>query len=157
MTKHFTFKAAAISASLALASTAFTPVSAQEAEDGTIRLENVTVVEIVHVDFKPGARTRAMEIIDDYFVPASEAAGTPGPLHAYHFDTGKWDMIIVWELEGGFDDLMWYVSPDEIKWRAALSELAGGEEEGQAIWQEYISLVASAHNEVGHVHNPEAE
>lgn len=157
MTKHFTFKAAALAAGFAVAGFALGPASAQEEDDGTVRLENVTIVEVVYIDFKPGARMRAMEIIDNYFIPASEAAGTPGPLHAIHFDTGKWDMIVVWELEGGFDDLMWYVSPENLQWRAALAELAGGEEEGQAIWQEYISHVASAHNEVGHLHNPEAE
>lgn len=157
MTTHFTFKAVAVAASLALAGAAIGPAVAQESENGTVRLENVTIVEIVHVSFKPGARTRAMEIIDNYFVPASEAAATPGPMHVYHFDTGMWDMILVWEMKGGFDDLMWYVSTEELKWRAAVAQIAGGEEEGKAIWDEYISLVARAHNEVGHVHNPEEE
>lgn len=150
-------KITAFAASLALAGVAFGGVSlAQDGDDdGTLRLENVTIVEVVYISFIPGKRNRAMEIINDYFVPASEAAGIAGPLEAIHFDTGKWDMVLLWEMKGGFDDLMWYTSPDDLKWFAALVEIAGGEEEAQAIWGEYISYVASAHNEVAHIHNPE--
>lgn len=151
-------KATALTAALALAGTAFSGTALAQDDDegdGTARLENVTIVEVVYISFKPGKRTRALEIINDYFVPAGDAAGTAGPMTAIHFDTGKWDMVILWELEGGFDDLMWYVSPDDLKWFAALTEMAGGEEEAGAIWGEYIGLVANAHNEVAHIHNPD--
>ncbi len=149
-------KATALTAALILAGTSFTATAQDEDEgDGTARLENVTIVDVVYINFKPGKRTRAMEIINEYFVPASEAAGTAGPLQVIHFDTGRFDMVILWEMEGGFDDLMWYVSPDSLKWFAALSEIAGGEEEAGAIWGEYISYVANSHNEVAHIHNPD--
>lgn len=149
-------KATALTAALVLAGTSFNATAQDEDEgDGTARLENVTIVEVVYINFKPGKRTRAMEIINEYFVPAGEAAGTAGPMLAIHFDTGRFDMAILWELEGGFDDLMWYVSPDDLTWYAALAELAGGEDEAGAIWGEYISYVANAHNEVAHIHNPD--
>lgn len=157
MTTHLTFKAAVLAAGLAVAGFAISPAFAQESEDGTIRLENVTIVEIVHVEFKPGKRMRAMEIIDEHFVPAGQAAGLPGPMHAFHFDTGKWDAIFVWEMEGGFDDLMWYRSPDDVAWFNALAEQEGGEEAAQAVIDEYLSSVANGYSEVGHVHNPEQE
>lgn len=149
-------KITALTAALALAGTSFTATAQDEDEgDGTARLENVTIVEVLYINFKPGKRTRALEIINDYFVPAGDAAGTAGPMTAIHFDTGKWDMVLLWELEGGFDDLMWYISPNDLKWFAALVEIAGGEEEAGAIWGEYISYVANSHNEVAHIHNPE--
>ncbi len=151
-------KITALTAALALAGTAFSGTALAQDEDegdGTARLENVTIVDVVYINFKHGKRTRAMEIINDYFIPASEAAGTAGPMMAIHFDTGRFDIAVLWELEGGFDDLMWYVSPDSLKWRAALSEIAGGEEEAGAIWGEYSSYVANSHNEVAHIHNPD--
>lgn len=132
------------------------PVLAQEDEDdGTLRLENVTIINVVNVAFKTGARTRAMEIINEHFIAAREASGTPGPLYVIHYDTGKYDMTLAWKLAGGFDDLMWYRSPNRVAWFKALAELEGGEEAARALLAEYRSLVAHRHNEVGHVHNPE--
>ncbi len=152
-------KATALTAALALAGTSFNALAQDDDDDdggdGTVRLENATIIEVVHIAFKPGKRTRAMEIITDYFIAASDAAGTAGPLYNIHYDTGKYDITIAWVLEGGFDDLMWYVSPDDLKWFAALAEQVGGEEEANAIWGEYIGLVAHAHSEVGHIHNPD--
>ena len=154
MTKLLT--AAALAASLSL-SLAFSGAAfAQDDEDdGTIRLDNVTIANVVHIAFKPGARTRAMDIIDDHFAPAGAAAGTPGPLFVVHMDTGKWDMILAWEMPGGFDDLMWYRSPNSVAWFNALAEQEGGEEAAQALLTEYRSLVASRYNEVAHIHNPD--
>ena len=132
------------------------PVLAQDEEDdGTIRLENVTIINVVHVAYKPGKRQRAMEIIDDHFAAAREAAETPGPLYVIHYDTGKYDVTLAWELAGGFDDLMWYRSPNNVAWFNALAELEGGEEAAQALLAEFRSLIAHRHNEVAHIHNPE--
>ena len=69
--------------------------------------------------------------------------------------TGKWDAIWVWEMEGGFDDLMWYRSPNDVAWFNALVELEGGEEAAQAIIDEYVSGIASGYSEVAHIHNPD--
>ncbi len=150
-------KITAIAASLALAGVAFSgaALAQDDDDDGTIRLDNVTIVNVAHVAFKPGKRIRAMEIIDDHFVVAGQTAGTPGPIYTIHYETGKYDMTLAWELAGGFDDLMWYRSPDDVVWFNALAELEGGAEAAQALLQEYGSLVAYRHNEVGHVHNPD--
>ena len=131
-------KLTAIAASLALAGTAFSGASfaQDDDDDGTIRLENVTIVSVVHVAFKPGKRTRAMEIIREHFAPAGQAAGLPGPMYIIHPDTGKWDAIWVWEMEGGFDDLMWVRSPNGVAWYNALAEQEGGAEGAQAILDE---------------------
>ncbi len=147
----------AVVASLAMAGIAFSGASfaQDDDDDGTIRLENVTIVSVVHVAFKPGKRARAMEIINEHFVTAGAAAGTPGPVYAIHLETGKWDMILAWEMEGGFDDLMWYRSPNDVTWFNALAAQEGGEEAAQALLTEYRSLVASRYEEVAHIHNPD--
>jgi hypothetical protein len=39
-----------------------------------------------------------------------------------HFQTGEWDALFVWEMEGNMADLEWYRSEDDIKWFAAPAE-----------------------------------
>ena len=147
----------AVVTSLAMAGVAFSGASfaQDDDDDGTIRLENATIVSVVHVAFKPGKRARAMEIINEHFAPAGQAAGLPGPLYAIHMSTGKWDMILAWEMEGGFDDLMWVRSPNDVTWFNSLTEQEGSAEAAQALLEEYISSIASRYEEVAHIHNPD--
>ena len=53
-------KATAITAALALAGTSFNALAQDDDDDdggdGTVRLENATIVEVVHIAFKPGKR-----------------------------------------------------------------------------------------------------
>ena len=143
-----------LGAALTLALTAM----AQDDEGGPVTQgEDAKYIEATAVKFKAGKRERAMEIISEYFAPAGEKAGVPPPLMVLHMQTGRWDMVIIWGLEGGMADLEWYRSPNDIKWFAALAEMAGGEEEAGAIWQEYISSVANSTSEVGHYHTGETE
>ena len=131
------------------------PAVAQDDDGGPITQgDDAEYLEVTYVKFKAGQRESAMEIITEHFVPASEKAGTPGPMLAIHFQTGKWDAAFIWNLQGGMADLEWYRSPNDIKWFEALSELAGGEEKAVAIWADYISKVAHAQTEVGHHHVP---
>jgi len=132
------------------------PAVAQEDDGGPLTWgEDAKYVETTVIKFKPGKRERAMEIIAEYFVKASEKAGTPGPLLVIHMQTGNWDMAAVWELEGGTADLQWYRSPDNIEWREALTEIAGGEEEAAAILKEYGGSVADSMSNIGHYHSGE--
>jgi hypothetical protein len=134
------------------------PAVAQDDDEGPITQgEDAKYLSITHVDFKQGQRESAMELISEYFVKASQKAGTPGPILAIHYQTGKWDASFVWELAGGMADLEWYRSPRDIKWFAALSEIAGGEDKAAEIWADFNSKIASAQTEVGHHHVPEAE
>ena len=131
------------------------PAVAQDDDGGPITQgDDAKYLEVTYVKFKAGQRESAMEIITEHFVPASKKAGTPGPMLAIHFQTGKWDAAFIWNLQGGMADLEWYRSPNDIKWFEALSELSGGEEEAAAIWADYISKVAHAQTEVGHHHVP---
>ena len=130
--------------------------SAQDAPDGPqTQGDDAVYISVTHVNFKPGKRTDAMTIIAENFVPASEAAGQPGPLLAIHYQTGKWDATFVWVMKGGMSDLEWFVSEDDIAWRNALNEQAGGEEEAQAILDSFMKMIAHAETDVGHYHTGE--
>ena len=142
-----------------MASLAFAlPAFGQDDDGGPITQGvDAAYIQATAVKFKPGKRERAMEIIAEYFVPASEKAGLAGPHLVLHMQTGRWDMVIIWNMEGGMADLEWYRSEDDIKWLAALAEIAGGEKKGEALWQEYIGSVADSTTEVGHYHTGETE
>lgn len=134
------------------------PANAQDDEGGPVSQgDDAKYLSITHVKFKAGQRESAMQIIAEHFVPAGKKSGVPGPIMAIHYQTGKWDAAFIWEMAGGMSDLEWYTSPDDIKWFEALTEIEGGTEEADAVWQSYISKVASAHTEVGHHHVPASE
>ena len=135
------------------------PVVAQDDDDGgpVTQGDDAKYLTISHVKYKPGKREEAMQLISEHFVPAGEKAGTPRPIMAIHYQTGKYDATFVWEMEGGMADLEWYRSPDNIKWMEALAELEGGEEQAQALLAKYVDTIAHGISEVGHHHVPEAE
>lgn len=143
-----------------LAAMCFLSVSAyaQDDDEGPVTQgDDAKYLSITHVAFKPGQREAAMEIITEHFVPAGEKAGTPPPIMAIHYQTGKWDAAFIWEMSGGMADLEWYRSPDDVKWFAALAELSGGADKASELWASYISKVAEAETDVGHHHVVEAE
>ena len=127
---------------------------AQDDEGPQTQGEDAVYVSVTFLDFKPGMRTKAFDIINEYFKPASVKAGTPEP-EAVHFQTGKWDAGFLWTLEGGMADLEWFISPNNIKWRAALEEIAGGSDEADAVQADFSSMIASSVTEVGHMHTGE--
>ena len=130
------------------------PSLAQDDNNGPMTWgEDAQYDQVVFVKFKPGKRERAMQIIDEYFVPAAKKAGTSEPIYVEHFQTGKWDMLLVWHLKGGTADLEWYRSAEDLKWFGALAELNGGEEAAQKLWDEYVSTVAESVAQIGHHHS----
>lgn len=134
------------------------PAIAQDDDEGPLTQgDDAKYLSITFVDFKPGQREMAMEIISEHFVPATEKAGTAPPLLAIHFQTGEWDAAFVWEMEGGMADLEWYRSPDDIVWFAALAELEGGVEQAEAVFGKFNGAIARIRTEVGHHHVPEAD
>ena len=144
-------KFASIAAAIALAAIPAAVLADGHEEGPTIR-ENVDYLDIIMIDIKPGKRGRAEEIIDDYFSKASKAAGTPEP-YLVHLQTGSWDFLVAWDMADGPAELTYTNNPDGAKWFAALTELAGGEEEAQALWDEYQSLIARSTRMIGHHHN----
>jgi hypothetical protein len=106
------------------------------------KAENPQWREIVYVDFYTGKNERAMAIIKDYFIKATNKAGLPGPEMMLTLVSGEWDIMLVWKLKGGVEDLNWDLSPDNIAWMKALNEIAGGADKGKAIMDEYLSLIS---------------
>ncbi len=134
------------------------PAFAQDDDEGPLTQgDDAKYLSVTYVDFKPGKREMAMEIISEHFVPATEKAGTNPPMLAIHFQTGKWDAAFVWEMDGGMADLEWYRSADDIKWFEALAEQEGGVEQAEAVLAKFNGAIAHSLTEVGHHHVPEAE
>lgn len=135
------------------AALSFCSVAALAQDDGPTKRQGVEYLRIVYLDYKADKRNEARGIIDDYFAPASQKAGTPAPKMIIHFQTGEWDTISVWALEAGMGQLEWtQITPNWLKWKAALDEMAGGEEEGTAIMRRYNEAIARRRVEVGHHH-----
>ena len=118
------------------------------AEDGKRYDKSVTWKNVVRVNYKPGKRDEALKIISDYYRPATEKAKTPGPEVVMELQTGDYDLLVVWHMEGGVNDLTWEKGPHGKAWRSALNDIAGGEDKAQAIIEEYISYVDNADNDI---------
>jgi hypothetical protein len=100
-------------------------VFAQE-EIKPTKYENVTWHRIVMVNFKPGQVSRAKEIMTQYQA-AGAAVNMKGPV-SYWMETGEYDVMLVWTMEGGPSDLEWDRSPNGVKWRAQMIKQLGSEE-----------------------------
>lgn len=148
-------KIASIAAAALLAGIPTAAMADHHEEGPTIR-ENAEYMEIRLIDIKPGKRGRAEEIMREYFMKASAAAGTPQP-YAVHLQTGGWDFILAFDLEDGPVEYTYTDTPNGKKWFAALSTLAGGDDKARAIWDEYQSLIARSDVMLGHHHMPAAE
>ena len=145
-----------LAAATALLFLATVPASAQEDDGGPQTWgEDAKYASVGYVQFKPGKREEGMEIIEEYFKPAGEKAGTSGPMFVMHFQSGKWDAMYIWDLEGGLTDLQWFRSPDDIKWYAALAELNGGEEGAADIMKRWSKTIAESETHIGHYHTGE--
>lgn len=133
---------AAAAAFLIAPSVAPTPVAAQEEVPQPMKYENVAWYEIVQIDFKPGKAGDAMEIIEKYFEPAAEEAGTPTPEMALRHQTGEWDLTVIWHMKRGPAGMEWKTTPEGIAWQKKFVELAGGEERADEIGDEFDSYIA---------------
>ena len=115
------------------------------------KFSDTKLVSITYMKFHPGKMGRAMEIVRDYFIKASEKSNTRTPSMAINMMTGEWDLMVVWESD--ISDLEWRRSPDGIKWQKALNELAGGADKAQALQEEYGSLIAASTTDMGRKRN----
>ena len=135
-----------------------TAAVAQQDDDGgpLTQGDDAVYISITFVDYKPGKRSDALQIIDEHFAPASEAAGLQGPM-AIHFQTGQWDAAFHWRLENGMVDLEWFRSPDDVEWMEAMVAQEGSEDAAEAIIASYVEKIARTDTVVGHRHIPEEE
>lgn len=124
------------------------PAVAQEDDNTPKKYENVDWNNVVLVNFKPGKADRAIEIISQHFMKASEAAGTSMPV-LVEMQSGEWDMMLIWTMKEGPASMEWERSPDNVKWRQAMMEQMEGEEEMADLWDEYTSLIANSTSYIG--------
>lgn len=124
------------------------------AQDETpTKRQDVEYVRVVFLDYKLEKRNEARGIIDNHFRPASQAAGTPEPLMILHFQTGEWDTVVLWAMKEGMTEMEWtQITPNFLKWKAALDEQVGGEEEGWELMNQYNATIARRRVEVSHHH-----
>lgn len=115
--------------------------SANAQEMKAKKFENPEWKTVSFIKFKSGKSDRAREIIRNYYEKAAVKASVSTPTMAVDLVTGEWDMMIVWNLKGGLDDMNWEVSPENVKWMAAMSEIAGSGDKAKAILDEFSSLV----------------
>lgn len=136
-----TFVTLAAAASLCLTA----PLAAQEEAPKAEKHENVTWYAVTQIDFKPGKADAAKKIIREHYVPASEQAGTPGPVMALEHQTGEWDMTVIWHMKRGPGELEWKNTPEGAKWQAKFVEMAGGPEKAREIGEAFSSYIAREH------------
>jgi hypothetical protein len=117
-----------------------TPAQAQEEEPEPERLEGVTWNQVALIDFKSGKEDRAMEIVENHFIPVVKKAGNQVP-RTIELQTGPWDLLVINVMKDGPSEMTWETSPVDIENIKAASEMMGMEK-AQKISDEYESLVA---------------
>ena len=123
--------------------------SGAQAQMEAKKYDNPKWKSIVFLQFKEGKMDRAREIITNYFVKAAEKAGTPQPSLATELVTGEWNMMIVWDMKEGVDEMNWQTSPDDVKWMTAMSDVAGGADKAKTILDEWSSLIVRTNSYLG--------
>jgi len=112
------------------------------------KYDNPEWKRIAVVKYKPGMYGKARNIIDNYYRKAAEKAGMSIP-YTIELKTGDWDILIIWDMKDGIEAMNWEVSPENVKWRKALNEVAGGKEKADEISKEYSSTIARSHSNLG--------
>ena len=127
--------------------------SQQSSDSKARKLANVTWYEIRQMDFKPGQRDAALKIIRETFQPAAESAGlTPARIFEYA-SGGRWDVQLMFAMEGGPAELEWEITPNDEKWMAALASHCGGQDKAEALLAEYRGLIASSDGQIAFQRN----
>ena len=103
------------------------------------KLDNPKWTRIEMIKFKDGKSARAMEIISDYFLAACHQSNTPVPA-VINIVTGDWDVMAIWNMEGGIEEMNWETSPNDIKWMKAINDIAGSADKAKSIIEEFSTI-----------------
>jgi hypothetical protein len=125
------------------------------AQDEVQKRENVRYYRVIHLNFKPGHNQAAWAILYGQIAPAVRAAGRN--FVALDWESGPWDSTIYIALEEGYGSLEYAQTPEGRSFREKLNELAGGEEAGQKVWDEWTSHIDNSSQAVAHMHLPPPE
>ncbi|MCW5899699.1 MAG: hypothetical protein KIT10_10550 [Flavobacteriales bacterium] len=114
------------------------------------RLDNPQWHSVVHIKFQAGKMARIQQIWDD-MDKINEKAGTPQPVLRLRMSTGEWDVMIVWKMEGGIEDMNWEVRPDNVKGRQAAIAHFGTVEKFKEVRDEYRSYMVASKREIARI------
>ena len=77
--------------------------------------DNPVWMQVSFIKFKPGMKSQAVKIIDEYFTNADQNAGITKPF-VLDFNTGEY-YVVAWEMgEEGISTLDYELTPDDAKW-----------------------------------------
>lgn len=118
------------------------------------KMENVDYYNMTMVRYHAGKSRRAFDMIKDHFMPAFKKAELEGPW-IMHFQTGRWDAVLFWDMKDGPAGMAWQMSPNGVKFQTAFREQEGGKDKVKALFDEYSALVAESDSMIGHNHQAE--
>lgn len=125
-----------------------TPVNAQSVEPE--QRTDVTRYKVYFYKFAPGGKDKAREMVWGHILPAMREAKLPEPI-VLHPEDGEWDMVSMYPLVGGYNDLDYNVSPSEAKWQTIALRRGGAKFHSLA--QEVGRLIVRETSFVAHRHN----
>lgn len=133
------FLLAAVAASFVLPSTV---VAQQQERPEPEKHENVSWYAVVDIDFKPGKRDAALDIIRDHFAPAGRESGSPGPVMQLEHQSGEWDLTVIWHMNRGPAGMEWKTTAEGLAWQQKFAEMSGGEDKAKEIGEMFDSYIA---------------
>lgn len=107
-------------------------------------LNSTELYQIEYYEFTSDKAEEAKKIIDNYFSPAHQLAGVPGPVMELQLTSEDYNYMAVWKLPVGSDHLNWQSSPANPQWYNALVTVAGSEEKAKEIIEKYDSYVSAS-------------
>jgi hypothetical protein len=132
-------------AATALASLAAPAMAQDEPEEAR------TSYQVTFMKFADGAGERWLEIMNDHFVPARQAAGLPVPTVHWMMD-GPWDLLVVTELPDGMAALDSHNPEARVRYDAAILAQEGSDEAVTALTEEMQGLIADSQRYYTHTH-----
>lgn len=112
------------------------------------KYDNPKWMRIEMMKFKEGKTSRSNEIINNYFLAACQKSNTPAPA-LVDIITGDWDLLAIWNMEGGIEEMNWETSPNDVKWMKAINDIAGSDEKAKSIIDEFSSIIERKTSYIG--------
>ena len=79
---------------------------------------------------------------------AGKAANLPGPEMVLEMNSGEYDLMVVWKMKDGIEDMNWEVSPNDVKWYNSFLNVVGSKEKADEIDAEYQACIRSSKGEL---------
>lgn len=110
-----------------------------------------TSYQVTFLKFADGAGERWLEIMNDHFMPARQAAALPAPTVHWMMD-GPWDLLVVTEMPDGLAALDSHNPQARVRYDAAILAQEGSEEAVTALNEEMQDLVDDSQRYYTHTH-----